>query len=68
MAVCSTQEDYSCAWAQAFVDQALSYGTNALMLSQNLDHGDINNNLGLPSSYTSQVSAFMASLYSGSLR
>ena len=68
LAVCSSQEDYSCAWAQAFVDQALGYGTNALVLSQNLDHGDINNNLGLPSDYTTQVSAFMGALYNGSLR
>ena len=68
MAVCSTKEDYSCAWAQAFVDQALGYGTNALMLSQNLDHGAINNNLGLPSDYTTQVSTFMSALYNGTLR
>ena len=68
LAVCSSQEDYSCAWAQAFVDQALGYGTDALVLSQDLNHGDINNNLGLPSSYTTQVSAFMAALYNGTLR
>jgi acetyl esterase/lipase len=68
LAVCSSKEDYSCAWAQAFVDQALGYGTNALVLSQDLDHGAINNNLGLPSDYTTQVSAFMGALYNGTLR
>jgi acetyl esterase/lipase len=68
LAVCSTQEDYSCAWAQAFVDQALGYGTDALLLQQDLDHGDINNNLGLSSAYTTQVSTFMAALYDGTLR
>ena len=68
MAVCSTKVAYSCAWAQDFVDQALGYGTNALMLSQDLDHGDINNNLGLPSDYTTQVSTFMSAVYSGTLK
>ena len=68
LAVCSSKEDYSCASAQAFADQALGYGTNALVLPQDLDHGAINNNLGLPSDYTTQVSTFMSAVYSGTLK
>ena len=68
LAVCSSQVAYSCAWAQSFVDQALGYGTNALVLSQNMDHLQINENLGLSSDYTTQVSAFMAAVYNGTLR
>jgi hypothetical protein len=67
LAVCSLKESYSCAWAQQFVDQALSYGTDALVVKQDLDHGDINGFLGLPSDYTNQVSAFMSAVYNGTL-
>jgi hypothetical protein len=37
------------------------------VIQQDLDHGDINGYLGLPSDYTSQVSAFMGALYNGTL-
>lgn len=68
LAVCSTLEAGSCARAQDFVDKALGYGSDALVVQQDLYHGDINGTLGLPSDYTSEVTAFMAGLTSGTLR
>jgi acetyl esterase/lipase len=67
LAVCSTQETGSCSRAQDFVDKALGYGSDALVIEEDLDHGDINGTLGLDSDYTSQVNAFMAALTSGGL-
>ena len=68
LAVCTTQEANSCVRAQQFVDKAISYGTAASVLPQNLTHGQINDQLGLPSAYTTQVSGFMSALYKGTLR
>jgi acetyl esterase/lipase len=68
LAVCTTQESYSCPPAQEFVDKAASYGSQASLLPQDLEHGQINGTLGLPSAYTTQVAAFMAALYDGTLR
>jgi acetyl esterase/lipase len=68
LAVCSTQETGSCTRAQDFVDKALGYGTDALVIQENLMHGDINGTLGLTSNYTSQVDAFMTGLLNGTLR
>ncbi|HEY3520015.1 MAG TPA: alpha/beta hydrolase [Rhodanobacteraceae bacterium] len=66
-AVCSTQEDAVCSQAQEFVNKAKSYGTNATLLQENMSHGDIDANLGLPSSYTTQVSSFIGSLLYGTV-
>lgn len=63
LAVCSSLDSYSCPRAQEFVDKARIYGAEASVLPQNLVHGQINANLGLPSNYTTQVNAFMANLY-----
>ena len=69
LAVCSTKQvDESCDRAQEFVDKALGYGSDALVLRVNLDHADINDKLGLPSDYTTQINAFMAGLVDGTLR
>jgi|GEM_PF-1579278 len=68
MAVCSTVESGSCTRAQTFVDKALGYGADATVLQEVLDHGQINDTLGLPSDYTNQVNAFMAAVLNGSLR
>jgi len=62
LAVCSSQRRESCAQAQAFVDKARGFGTQARVLPENLSHGEINERLGEPSDYTAQVEAFMASL------
>ena len=61
-AVCSTQETLTCAQAQEFVNKVTSYGTSATILQENLSHDQINANLGLPSTYTTQVNSFLASL------
>jgi acetyl esterase/lipase len=68
LAICSTVESGSCTRAQSFVDKALGYGTDAVVVQQDLIHGQINDKLGLPSDYTSQVNVFMASLLNGTLR
>jgi acetyl esterase/lipase len=68
LAICSTVESGSCTRAQAFVDKALGYGTEALVVQQDLMHGQINDKLGLPSDYTTQVNLFMTSLLQGTLR
>ena len=65
LAVCSSQRKESCAQAQAFVDKARGYGTQARVLPENLSHEQINETLGEPSDYTAQVEAFMASLDPG---
>ncbi|GAA5010274.1 alpha/beta hydrolase [Pseudoluteimonas lycopersici] len=67
LAVCSTVESGSCTRAQAFVDDALGYGADALVLQEALDHEHINANLGLASDYTTQVNAFIAGLLNGTL-
>jgi acetyl esterase/lipase len=62
LAVCSSRRQQSCAQAQAFVDKARTFGTQARVLPVNLSHGDIDKQLGTPSDYTTQVEAFMAGL------
>jgi acetyl esterase/lipase len=68
MAVCTSQEPALCSQAQEFVNKAKSYGTQTSLLTVNMSHGQIDANLGLPSSYTTQVNAFMSALYQGSLQ
>jgi acetyl esterase/lipase len=68
LAICSTVESGSCTRAQSFVDKALGYGSDAVVVQQDLIHGQINDKLGLPSDYTSQVNVFMTSLLNGTLR
>ncbi|MGN6314609.1 MAG: alpha/beta hydrolase [Rhodanobacteraceae bacterium] len=62
LAVCSSRRQESCPQAQAFVDKARGYGTQARVLPEDLSHEQINETLGEPSDYTTQVEAFMASL------
>lgn len=62
LAVCSSRRSDSCPQAQAFVDKARSFGTQARVLPENLSHEEINERLGTPSDYTAQVEAFMARL------
>ncbi|WP_185970766.1 alpha/beta hydrolase [Pseudoluteimonas lycopersici] len=68
LAVCSTEESGSCTRAQAFVDKALGYGTDALVIDESLDHEHINANLGLASDYTTQVNSFLTGLVNGTLQ
>jgi len=62
LAVCSSRRQESCPEAQAFVEKAHGYGTQARVLPQDLSHEEINEQLGTPSDYTAQVEAFMAGL------
>lgn len=62
LAVCSTQREDSCPQAERFVDKALSLGSQASMLQQNLSHMDINQTLGQDGPYTGAVDAFLQTL------
>lgn len=63
LAVCSTKrKDQPCTQAKAFINKATKFGSQANVLSEALTHGEINENLGLPSEYTEKVEAFMRSL------
>jgi len=63
LAVCSRlRRDDPCAQSRSFAARAVAVGTRAEVLPQELSHGDINGLLGHPSSYTSAVERFMASL------
>lgn len=67
LAVCTPQVVGSCQRAQNFVDKATSYGTEASVLQENLSHEQVDDELGLPSAYTTAVSQFMGALYDGTL-
>lgn len=62
LAVCSSRRADSCAQAQAFVRKAVSFGSRASVLQEDLSHGAINRQLGLSSEYTRAVERFMSSL------
>lgn len=62
LAVCSTErKDKPCVQAQAFVDKAVLLGSQASTLPVAMSHGEINAELGLESTYTDKVDAFMRS-------
>ncbi|MEO8810349.1 MAG: alpha/beta hydrolase [Rhodanobacter sp.] len=62
LAVCSSRRQDSCPQARAFVRKAKSLGARASVLEEDLRHGEINAQLGLPSAYTRAVEHFMGSL------
>ncbi|MFC5526147.1 alpha/beta hydrolase [Rhodanobacter ginsengisoli] len=62
LAVCSSRRRDSCPQADAFVARARSFGSRASVLREDLSHGEINRQLGLPSDYTSRVETFLGSL------
>jgi|SRR6185312_8337621 len=62
LAVCSSRRRDSCPQAHAFVDRAQSFGGRASVLEENLSHGQINQQLGLPADYTQAVEQFMCTL------
>lgn len=68
LAVCTPQVAGSCQRAQDFVTKATSYGAHASVLQENLSHGEVNSQLGLPSTYTAAVGDFLDALYDGSLQ
>lgn len=68
LAVCSSRRRDSCPQAHAFVDKALAFGGRASMLEEDLSHGEIDQQLGLPSNYTRAVEQFMRTLDPGVAR
>ena len=62
LAVCSTRRQDSCPQAHNFVDKAHSLRMRGEVVGEDLSHREINENLGLPSDYTAQVEAFLATL------
>lgn len=60
--VCSSRRAVACAQAQRFAGRVAATGARASVLPVDLDHGQINEQLGEPGSYTEQVEAFMRSL------
>jgi acetyl esterase/lipase len=63
LAVCSRRRiDQSCGQARAHAERARSLGNRVEVLPQPLSHAEIDGLLGQPSSYTSAVDRFLASL------
>lgn len=62
LAVCSSRRVDSCRQAEAFAAKAQGLGSRVEVLPEDLRHGEINRQLGLPSDYTAKVDAFLASL------
>ena len=62
LAVCSSRRRDSCPQAHAFADKAGRLGSHVTVLEEDLSHEAINQQLGLPSDYTSHVEAFLRSL------
>lgn len=62
LAVCSSRRRDSCPQAEVFVRKAESLGGRGSVLREDLSHGEINQQLGLPSVYTNTVEQFMRSL------
>ena len=60
--VCSSRRDDSCSAARAFADKAIAAGGRAEVVPVELNHGQINSELGRSSAYTAAVQAFMQSL------
>ena len=62
LAVCSSRRADSCTQANGFAAKARSFGARVEVLPEDLQHGEINAQLGVPSDYTAKVDAFLASL------
>ncbi len=65
LAICSTQSPTPCVEAEKFLKKAKSLGTHAELLTVDLSHGEINNELGKDSCYTSNVDDFLKKLSPG---
>lgn len=68
LAVCSTRRRVSCDQAQRFAAQGRARGMRVEVLPQDLSHGQVNEQLGLPGAYTDAVEAFMWSVDGKALR
>ncbi|RDS79731.1 alpha/beta hydrolase [Dyella monticola] len=65
LAVCSTRRNQSCSQAQRFVDKAVSLGSSAKVLPEDLTHEQINEQVGTAGGYTAHIEAFMRTLSPG---
>jgi arylformamidase len=57
--VCSARRDDVCAAAQTFADKAAGFGGDVTVLPVELNHLQINEQLGVPGTYTDAVDAFL---------
>lgn len=62
LAVCSSRREESCEQARNFAAHAGQLNVRASVLAQDMSHGEINEQLGVPGSYTQAVEAFLGSL------
>lgn len=62
LCVYSTQRDNATAYSKGFIDHAASLRVRAEPLGLDLNHGQINEQLGMDNSYTATVETFMGSL------
>lgn len=60
--VCSTRRRESCPQARKLAAKIKSLGGNGEVLGEDLSHGEINMQLGLPGAYTAAVEAFLSQL------
>lgn len=63
LAVCSTRRADACPQARRFVGRATALGGRASVLEVPLTHGEINERLGVPGSYTGSVESFLRTLH-----
>ncbi|WP_213602030.1 alpha/beta hydrolase [Pseudoxanthomonas japonensis] len=57
--VCSTRRQDACPQGRAMVEKAKTLGVAMDVLPEDLSHGEVNRELGLPSAYTDAVDAFV---------
>lgn len=57
--VCSSRRKDACPQGRAMVEKAKSLGVAMEVLPEDLSHGEVNRELGLPSDYTKAVDAFV---------
>jgi len=60
--VCSTRRSDSCPQARAYASKASGLGGRVTVLPVDLNHGDVNGQLGTGGDYTGQVETFMRSV------
>jgi len=57
--VCSSRRQDACPQGRAMAEKAKTLGVAMDVLPEDLSHGEVNRNLGLPSAYTETVNAFV---------
>jgi acetyl esterase/lipase len=68
LAVCSTtRPDHPCDQARAYVERAKSLGVDGEVLPEQLNHGEVNKELGAEENYTAAVDRFIRSHEAGKL-